>query len=87
MTITSDVHDGIICYNHLIRLTCHAYGTHVTQYKWTSTASKQARTASIIVLATHDPIEYKCMVTGINSESGYSSVNISSNGEFALYML
>ena len=43
---------------------------------------KQAmETASIIVVATHDPVEYNCMVTDINGESGYSSVNICSNGE------
>ena len=82
MTITSNVKDGIICYKHSIQLTCHAYGTIVTEYKWTSTIFKQAKeTASITVVATHDSVEYKCMVTGING-SGYSSMNISSNGEF-----
>lgn len=82
MTITSNITDGNICYSQSIQLTCHAYGINVTQYKWTSTKFKQAmETASITVVATQDPVEYNCMVTNINGESGYSSVNISSNGE------
>ena len=82
VTIVSNVTNGTVCYNQSIQLTCHANGTVVTHYNWTSTVFKQAiETASITVVATHDPIEYNCMVTDINDESGYSSVNISSNGE------
>ena len=82
VTIVSNVTNGTVCYNQSIQLTCHANGTVVTHYNWTSTVFKQAmETASITVVATHDPVEYKCMVTYINGESGYSSVNISSNGE------
>ena len=82
VTIVSNVTNGTVCYNQSIQLTCHANGTVVTHYNWTSTVFKQAlETASITVVATHDPVEYKCMVTDINGESGYSSVNISSNGE------
>ena len=76
-------HDGKICYNQSLQLTCHANTINVTQYSWISTTFEQAKdTASITVVATHDPVEYKCVVTGTNGESGYSSVNVSSNGEF-----
>ena len=65
-----------------MQLTCHAYSVNVNQYNWTSTLFKQAiETVSITVVATHDPVEYKCVVTDINGDSGYSSINISSNGE------
>ena len=84
MTITSNVKDGIICYKHSIQLTCHAYDVIIPKYKWTSTIFKQTKdTPSITVVATHDSVEYKCMVTDIFlGKSGYSSVSISSNGEF-----
>ena len=85
--ITSNItdHDGTICYNQSMQLTCHAYSVNITQCRWTSTMFEQAKeTASITVVATHDPIEYKCTVTGTDGESGYSSVNVSSNGEFLM---
>ena len=85
--ITSNItdHDGTICYNQSIQLTCRAYSVNITQYRWTSTTFEQAKeTASITVVATHDPVEYKCTVTDANGESGYSSVNVSSNGEFLM---
>ena len=79
--------NGTVCYKQSVQLTCHAYGINVTQYKWTSTTFEQAKeTASIMVVATHDPVEYKCTVTGTNGESGYSSVTVSSNGEFTCYI-
>ena len=83
VTITSNITDGIICYNKSIELACHANdAVNVTTYKWTSTTFKQAQeTASITVLATDDPVQYTCTVTDANGKSSYSSINISSNGE------
>ena len=82
MTITSNITNGIICYNKSIELTCHANGVNITIYKWTSTTFKQAQeTASVTVMATADPVQYICMVTDTNGNNGYSSVNISSNGK------
>ena len=83
--ITSNITDGIICYNKSIQLSCHANDANITTYKWTSPTFKQAQqTASITVIATADPVQYTCIVTDTRGNSGYSSVNISSNGEFYL---
>ena len=80
--ITSNTTDGIACYNQSIELTCQAKGVNVTSYRWTSPTFKQAEVnTSIIVVATHDLVEYTCTVTDANGESGYSSVKVSSNGE------
>lgn len=83
VTITSNVTNGIVCFNHSVELTCHANGrVNVTAYKWISTKSNQTETtSSIIVKATIDPVLYTCIVTGTKGENGYSSLNISSNGE------
>ena len=82
-TITSNVTDGIVCYNKSIELNCHANDTvNVTTYKWISSTFKQPQeTASITVMATDDPVQYTCTVTDANGNIGYSSINISSNGE------
>lgn len=81
MTITSNVTD-VICYNQSVELTCCASGVNVMERKWISAKLKEPeRTASIIVTATDNPVEYTCMVTDTNNDSGYSSVNISSNGK------
>ena len=86
MTITSNATDGVACHNQSIELTCQAKGVNVTSYKWTSTTFKQAEvTASIIVMAKDDPVEYTCTVTDTNGESGHSSVIISSNGELIVH--
>lgn len=82
VTITSNITNGIICYNKSIELTCRANDANISTYKWTSTTFKQAQeTASITVIATADPVQYTCMVTDTDGNIGYSSVNISSNGE------
>ena len=82
VTITSNITNGVICYNQSIELICHTNGVNVTTYKWTSTKFKQAEeTASITVTATDEPVEYYCTVTDANGKNGYSSVSISSNGE------
>ena len=85
MTITSNITDSI-CYNQSIVLTCNTNDINVTTYKWISTKSNQSEeTTSITVIATDDPVEYTCIVSDSNGDiSGYSSVNISSNGKLAL---
>ena len=84
MTITPNVslHDGGICYNQSIELTCHASDIRVTTYKWTSSKSNQSEeTTSITVTATDDPVEYTCTANDSKGNSGHSSVNISSDGK------
>ena len=82
VTITSNVTDGIACYMQSINLTCQAKGVKVTNYAWKCSTFKIAdTTTSLIVEAKHDLVEYTCIVTDANGESGYSSVKVSSNGE------
>ena len=82
VTITTNVTDGIICLNKSVQLTCHANVVNIATYNWTSTKFTHAEeAASITIIATDDPVGYTCTVTDTNGDTGYSSVNISSNGK------
>ena len=84
VTITSNVtlHDGVICYNQPIELTCHASGINVTMYKWTSSKfSNLENSASITVIAKEDSVQYTCTVSDSNGDCGYFHVNVSSSGK------
>ena len=83
VTITSNITDGIICYsNQSVELSCHANSINVIQYKWTSTKFKHPEeTANITIVATDDPVKYTCTVSDANNDTGYSSINISTNGK------
>ena len=85
MTITSNVtlHDGIVCYNQSIELTCHADGINVTMFKWMSSdkSIQSEHSTNITVIATNSLVEYTCTVSDINGNHGYSSVDILSNGK------
>ena len=82
VTITTNVTDGIICLNKSVQLTCHANIINIATYNWTSTKFTHAEeAASITIIATEDPVGYTCTVTDTDGDTGYSSVNISSNGK------
>ena len=76
VTVTSNVtlHSGIICYNQLIELTCHASAINLTIYdKWTSSKSSQSEhSAGITVMAMEDSMQYTCMVSDSNGNCGTS---------------
>ena len=85
VTITTNETDGIICLNHSIKLTCHVInGTTNTTYtyKWTSSNYESEEINNIItVTATNNPVLYICLVSDGSGNSGYSNINISSNGK------
>ena len=84
--ITSNVTDKMVCCKQSIELTCHADGVDMTEYKWTYTKLNQAKeTATIIAIATNNPVEYTCQIIGSDGENGKSSIIIFSNGEPILW--
>ena len=87
MRISSNA-TAVVCYNQSIELTCHANSINMVAYKWISTKLKQPKeTATIIVIATDNPVEYICEIIANSGEKGSSNISISSNGEVISYIM
>jgi len=84
VTITSDA-DSVVCINTTITLSCVA--PNATLFKWTaSDHSDNNNTDTITVTATSEAIQYTCMATDGDGNSGRASITIASNGTELKYV-